>query len=121
MKTATTGRVRHLLETELAGIAARLPARAGTPEPQLPGSDLFDAAQSVEHQELESLGISRLIERARRLRLALERVEDGHYGVCAECASPIPPRRLLAVPDAATCVECQERLERDGAAAAAAS
>jgi DnaK suppressor protein len=119
MKTATTGRVRHLLQRELAGIAARLPTRAGTSEPQVAGSDLFDAAQSVEHQELESLGVSRLIERARRLRLALERVEDGHYGVCAECASPIPPRRLLAVPDAATCVECQERLERVGAAAEA--
>jgi len=115
MKTATTGRVRHLLETELAGIAARLPARAGTPEPQLPGSDLFDAAQSVEHQELESLGISRLIERARRLRLALERVEDGDYGVCSECGTPIPSRRLLAVPDATTCVGCQERLEHAGA------
>jgi RNA polymerase-binding transcription factor len=117
MTTATTGRVRHLLETELAGIAARLPARAGTSEPQLEGSDFFDVAQSVEHQELESLGVSRLIERARRLRVALERVEDGDYGVCAECRSPIPARRLLAVPDATTCVACQEHLERAGTAA----
>jgi DnaK suppressor protein len=115
MTTATTSRMRHLLETELAAIAARLPARAGTSEPQLAGSDFFDVAQSVEHQERESLGVSRLIERARRLRLALERVEDGDYGVCAECGTPIPTRRLLAVPDATTCVACQERLERAGA------
>ena len=112
MTTATTDRVRHLLETELAAIAARLPTRSDTSDPQLAGSDFFDVAQSVENQELKSLGLSRLIERARRLHLALERVEVGDYGVCAECGTPIPSRRLFAVPDATTCVACQERLER---------
>jgi DnaK suppressor protein len=112
MTTATNGQMRHLLEAELARIAERLPTRAETSEPQPAGSDFFDVAQSAEHRELASLGISRLVARARRLRLALERMEDGDYGVCAECRTPIPAARLLAVPDATTCVACQERLER---------
>ena len=48
--------------------------------------------------------------------MALTRVSDDEYGVCSECGGPIPPRRLLAVPDASTCVACQERLERVGLA-----
>ena len=117
MNTATSNQMRRMLETELAAIAARLSGRAESVEPQLAGSDFLDVAQSVEYQELQSLGVSRLVERARRLRLALERVHDGDYGACEECATPIPPRRLLAVPDAATCVTCQARLERAGAVA----
>src|SRR5437762_192102 len=35
-------------------------------------------------------------------------------GVCSECEAAIPPKRLLAVPDATTCVSCQERLEHIG-------
>jgi DnaK suppressor protein len=111
MTTATNVRLRRLLEAELAGVAARLPRGAGTPETRPTGADFLDVAQGVEHQELATLSASRLFERARRLRLALERVDDGDYGVCSECGAPIPARRLLAVPDATTCVECQERLE----------
>jgi len=29
-----------------------------------------------------------------------------------ECGTSIPPKRHLAVPDATTCVACQERLEQ---------
>ena len=111
MTTATNGRLRRLIETELAGVTARLPRGAETPETPPSGADFFDVAQGVEHQELATLSASRLFERARRLRLALERVDDGDYGVCSECGRPIPSRRLLAVPDATACVECQERLE----------
>jgi len=119
MTTVTIGRVRRLLEAELAGITARLTTGAETPEAQPSGADFLDVAQGVEHQELAGLSASRLIQRARRLRMALERVEGGEYGVCSECGAPIPARRLLAVPDATTCVECQERLERALTAAVA--
>jgi DnaK suppressor protein len=115
MPTITNDRLRALLERELAGISARLPRHRDTSAPQPAGSDFLDVAQSVGHREMESLGVSRLIERARRLRLALERVEGGDYGVCTQCGAVIPPRRLLAVVDATTCVPCQERLERTGA------
>jgi DnaK suppressor protein len=113
MTKATNSQVRRLLEAELAGITTRLPTGPETPETGLAAADFFDVAQVVEHQELANLTASRLVERARRLRMALERVDDGEYGVCAECGTPIPSRRLSAVPDATTCLACQERLESD--------
>ncbi|MBP1156260.1 MULTISPECIES: TraR/DksA C4-type zinc finger protein [unclassified Paenibacillus] len=36
---------------------------------------------------------------------ALQRIEDGTYGVCRNCGTPIPFERLQAVPTAAYCVE----------------
>ncbi|OWY62261.1 hypothetical protein B7486_59390 [cyanobacterium TDX16] len=38
---------------------------------------------------------------------ALERIEDGSYGVCAQCGKNIPKERLRALPQAALCVQCK--------------
>jgi RNA polymerase-binding protein DksA len=38
---------------------------------------------------------------------ALGRIEDGSYGVCAQCGKSIPKERLRALPQAALCVQCK--------------
>ena len=103
-----------LLNEELKAIARRLRSEGEVPQVAFAGGDFLDVAQGVEQQELARLVASRLTERARRLRVALARLQDGEYGVCSDCGAPIPPMRLLALPDTATCVACQERLERVG-------
>ncbi len=42
---------------------------------------------------------------------ALQRIEDGTYGLCASCKKPIPATRLKAIPHAQTCLKCQEQRE----------
>ncbi len=44
---------------------------------------------------------------------ALERIEDGEYGKCAECGGVIPKLRLNAIPYAEMCVKCAEQSERN--------
>jgi RNA polymerase-binding protein DksA len=43
---------------------------------------------------------------------ALERIEDGTYGLCGTCGSPIGEERLEAVPYATLCIDHQRALER---------
>ncbi|CAN5864125.1 hypothetical protein BH23ACT4_BH23ACT4_12820 [soil metagenome] len=38
--------------------------------------------------------------------VALERVDQGKYGVCEVCAGPIPDERLEALPATSTCMKC---------------
>lgn len=38
---------------------------------------------------------------------ALERLDDGTYGVCEACAGPIAYQRLLVVPTATLCITCE--------------
>jgi len=116
-KARKNDRTRLLLTAELNGIAARLHSEAEVPQAGVVSGDFLDVAQGVEHQELARLSASRLMERARRLRIALTRVSDGEYGLCSECGVAIPPKRLLAVLDATTCVACQSQLERVRASA----
>ena len=43
---------------------------------------------------------------------ALKRIEEGTYGVCSNCAKPIPEERLEALPWATLCIDCQRERER---------
>ena len=46
-----------------------------------------------------------------RVEAALKRIDEGHYGYCAETGDPIGLRRLLARPTTAYSIEAQERHE----------
>lgn len=46
-----------------------------------------------------------------QIEAAIERVENGSYGVCETCGEPIPKKRLNAIPYAAQCVQCASQQE----------
>ncbi len=70
-----------------------------------------DQAQASLQQHLDVAVAERLAERIARLTEALHRLEDGTYGTCGRCGHCIPSRRLEALPEAGTCLSCQEQLE----------
>jgi RNA polymerase-binding transcription factor len=78
----------------------------------------LESARDVGDQALmdldRELGISLMEMRNRRRQAideALTRLNEGTYGICAECGIEISERRLEAVPFAKLCVECQAREE----------
>jgi RNA polymerase-binding protein DksA len=40
---------------------------------------------------------------------ALERIDDGTYGLCERCGKPIDPDRLEARPWALLCMDCKQK------------
>ena len=45
------------------------------------------------------------------IEAALERIEDGKYGLCIECENTIPKTRLNALPHTPFCVKCAEQAQ----------
>ena len=43
------------------------------------------------------------------IEAALQRIEDGTYGVCTNCGKQIPLERLEARPWATTCIDCARK------------
>lgn len=43
---------------------------------------------------------------------ALKRIDDGTFGICEECKTPIARGRLKAVPHARLCLKCQQKKEK---------
>jgi DnaK suppressor protein len=50
--------------------------------------------------------------RLRELDEALDRIENGAYGVCEECGGPVGLKRLAVRPVAKYCVPCLTKLEK---------
>lgn len=42
---------------------------------------------------------------------ALQRMEEGTFGICEDCEEPIEPRRLEARPVSTLCIACKEKQE----------
>jgi RNA polymerase-binding transcription factor DksA len=127
MDATHTRELLMTLEQELHRLAARLRNHgpAGEPDPGSAGladgdrgTDLFDQVQATESRESHFASRDRIVERLHRVSAALDRAREGSYGECTECRRPIPLARLRALPEATTCVGCQERLERAGQRAA---
>ena len=58
----------------------------------------------------------RMADRERKLlskiRYALERMQNGEYGVCESCGAPITYGRLMARPVATLCIDCKTEAEQ---------
>ena len=69
-------------------------------------ADSEEQALELENQEaLEVIEKTETTE-IHQIEAALKRISEGTYGTCAKCGGPIDPRRLKALPTAATCISC---------------
>jgi DnaK suppressor protein len=51
-----------------------------------------------------------------KIQKALQKIEDGSFGICEECGEEIQVKRLEARPETTLCIRCkedQERMEKD--------
>lgn len=70
------------------------------------GTEMFDRSKDMALRgSLEA--------RSRAVDGALQRIEAGSYGICLRCNENIPEERLEARPEAAYCLTCQARLDRE--------
>jgi len=46
-----------------------------------------------------------------KIKEALERIEDGSYGICEKCGGDISEKRLIARPVTTSCIECKKKEE----------
>ena len=71
-------------------------------------ADPVDMTLQAAEREMATQSLDRDAEIVRQLRSAIDRIEDGTYGICRECEEDIAPKRLKAIPWAPLCIECQE-------------
>ena len=77
------------------------------------GSDFADMASAETDHALELRTRDRERKLVTKIEEALERIENGTYGYCAETGNPIGLKRLEARPIASLSIEAQERHERE--------
>ena len=96
-------RKKEELEIRLSNTHKHITHADGPPNPDF-------AEQAVERQNdevvygLNESAKSELIQ----IKRALERMDNGDYGICQECGRQIPVERLKAIPYTSYCKDCLE-------------
>lgn len=76
------------------------------------GDDEADAGSKTLEREHEMSLANNAREMLMQNQRALERLDNGTYGVCENCGQPIGKLRLEAAPRATLCVTCKTKQER---------
>jgi DnaK suppressor protein len=107
------------LRTRMEGNVASLTAQALQPAGGEQSGGISNAplhlADLGTHTQDQDVALGLLQNERQELRdidAALERLEEGRYGLCNACGQAIPPGRLEAMPQASRCVPCAEKQER---------
>lgn len=77
------------------------------------GMDTYDLASEERDREISFILSDRERDKLKAVEEALERIEDGSYGICEMCDSEIAPARLEALPFTRLCVSCQADREKE--------
>ncbi len=94
-----------ILEDEGAGTGTEL-----SHADQHPG----DVAGEFTDADNQNALLENSAEQREQVLAALARLDDGTYGVCVDCGRPIPDARLEVRPEAARCIEDQQKFEAAG-------
>ena len=70
---------------------------------------MADAGTDSFEQEKNYILMGRESDYYKNLEVALDRIDDGIFGICKICVELIPEERMLEVPNATKCVGCKEK------------
>ena len=110
MTKTELNKFRQILEAKHAELADILKRRDEIAIEKSP--DAIDEVTRAAERELAIRNLDRESNLLRNVRAALQRLNDGTFGVCGHCEEDISPKRLAAVPWAPYCIKCQEAADR---------
>ena len=86
-----------------------------TEESSFDTDDLPDEIDLASSEYAQSM-VFRLRDREKfllkKIDKALQRIDEGTFGVCRTCGKPIGEERLAAIPYATQCIDCKRKEER---------
>jgi DnaK suppressor protein len=105
MTKTEVNKYRQILESRKKELAQVLRNRDGITIEK--SADALDEVQHAAERELAIRNLDRESNLLRQVKAALQRMDDGTFGICLHCEEEISSKRLNAVPWAAYCIHCQ--------------
>lgn len=105
--------IRQDLMRQRAALLAEAGAVLTNRQDHVPSSDLTDQAQVEVDRNFELRLKEREQKLLKKIDKAVERIDNGSFGICHGCGNEIPLPRLQARPVTDLCIECKTRQEQD--------
>ena len=103
------GAVSDDIESIKEGIGNASNKQGGVTPDSIFSVHMADAGTDSHEQEKNFMLMNRESDYFKNLKIALERIEEGTFGVCKICDNLIPEERMMEVPNATKCVQCKEK------------
>lgn len=103
------GAVSDDIESIKEGIGNASNKQGGVTPDSIFSVHMADAGTDSHEQEKNFMLMNRESDYFKNLKVALERIEEGSFGVCKICNNLIPEERMMEVPNATKCVQCKEK------------
>jgi DnaK suppressor protein len=100
-----TAAAKATLEAQLDELEDRL-SRIERDLAEPPEADSSERAVQMEGDEALEGQAALVAREIASVRRALERIDEGSYGECANCGNAVAEGRLEARPEAALCIDC---------------
>jgi DnaK suppressor protein len=110
MTKSELSKYKNVLQAKQADLLQMIRNRDGIAIEKCP--DALDEVQYATERELAIRSLDRDSNLLRNVRAALDRIEEGSFGVCLHCEEDISLKRLAAMPSTAFCIVCQELADR---------
>ena len=81
-------------------------------EDRVQDADALDLATTESDRDFVLRIAGRERQMIRKLRYALQRMDEGEYGVCESCGESITFKRLMVRPVATLCIDCKTQAEQ---------
>ena len=107
--TEKMGAVSEDIETIKDGIGTASNKQGGVTPDSIYSVHMADAGTDSHEQEKSFMLMNRESDYFKNLKVALERIQEGSFGVCKICDDLIPEERMMEVPNATKCVKCKEK------------
>ena len=102
--------LREFMSDELISLKSEIANLEIMTQPVSPDNAIgrLSRLEAMNEKSVNEVALRSARERVTRIGLALKRVDDEEFGLCAECAEIIPFARLKSMSGTRLCVKCTE-------------
>ncbi len=111
MNTAERQKLKRKIEEEIEAQRTLIASLLETSKPVAPDNAVgrLSRMEALNDRAVSEASLNAARNKLLRLETALGKVDEPDFGICVGCDHPIPPGRILLMPEATLCVPCAEK------------
>jgi len=112
MENSQKKELQSRIEDRMQQLKADIEAYKALVRPVAPDNAIgrLTRMEAISHKSINEAALTKARDSLSRLEHALAKIDDPDFGICRECDEPIPPARLMILPETDLCVQCAANL-----------
>ena len=105
------GEIKEIISIEIAKTTTTIEEYEEMTKPIAPENSIgrISRMDAINNKAVNDRALSKDLERKAALENVLDNFDKPGFGLCSRCSNPIPPLRLVYVPETRVCIDCAGR------------